>query len=372
MHKELMLALQDSKKQFASQMMQSQQQVVESQRVQEMKKENGELRDVNKVLSDTVSRQEAKNQELTDKVSVLKPFQRCIKSSLACLCKFCNAYFPTEQFLEHAKSCQRDLGSYSKAQSMQQQRVECLIKDHLVEEDPMDRKTYTVYVINVNFNSESQWQVKQQYRAFCQLHDKLVRQFPSVQFPHSSLFAQKSMADFGLGPASRLSALSVPGSGGGSGPCNMLNDRMSLLQKYLQDLLMIPCIKECNALKEFLQIDRHRPEYFNSGLSLLDRQSQEPNNLFSICVKDFVTSSKKCKDENMPQPYDDAHLSHKQTESLNKFLTGSRSLKQVNNSSHYANMTKTNLRYHQNSKENDLQDSPERPGVAMTEKKKNK
>lgn len=45
----------------------------------------------------------------------------------------------------------------NKAQSMQQVRVDISIIDHLVEEDPLDRKTYTVYVINVNFNNENNW-----------------------------------------------------------------------------------------------------------------------------------------------------------------------------------------------------------------------
>lgn len=145
------------------------------------------------------------------------------------------------------------------------------ITDHLVEEDPLDRKTYTAYLINVNFNNENVWQVKQMYRSFCQLHDKLVKQFPSVMFPKSSLFANKNMSDFGLGSAPRLSNLTAPSSGGGNGPCNILNDRMAVLQQYLQDLLLIPCIKESNPLKEFLVIDKNRPDFYNAGLTILDR-----------------------------------------------------------------------------------------------------
>ena len=105
MHNDLMKTLNElneSRKQIVNQ---GQQIVAESQQVKELKNEVKELWGVNKVLYETINRQDQKNQELNDKISSLKPFQRCIKSSLACLCRFCNAYFPTEQFVEHIKSC---------------------------------------------------------------------------------------------------------------------------------------------------------------------------------------------------------------------------------------------------------------------------
>lgn len=61
--------------------------------------------------------------------------------------------------------------------------------------------------------------------------------------------------------------MSVPGSGGGFQPTNMLNERMNILNSYLQDLLLIPTIKESNQLKEFLKIDKNLPEYYNGQIS---------------------------------------------------------------------------------------------------------
>lgn len=55
----------------------------------------------------------------------------------------------------------------------------------------------------------------------------------------------------------------VPGSGGGASGSNMIADRRNVLQQYLQELLMIPAIKESNQLKEFLQIKQRHPEFYN-------------------------------------------------------------------------------------------------------------
>jgi len=45
-------------------------------------------------------------------------------------------------------------------------KLECVIKDTDVEEDPLDHRNYTVYMLEVTFNGEKTWIVKQQYRAF--------------------------------------------------------------------------------------------------------------------------------------------------------------------------------------------------------------
>ena len=62
-----------------------------------------ELQNINKMQSETVYKQETKNSELTDKLMKYKTYRTCFKSSLACLCKFCHQYLPTEVFVDHSK-----------------------------------------------------------------------------------------------------------------------------------------------------------------------------------------------------------------------------------------------------------------------------
>ena len=62
-------------------------------------------------------------------------------------------------------------------------RMDVLITDQRLEEDPLDHRSYIEYVIQVQFNGEKTWTVRQKYRAFCQLHESLINQYPSVQFP---------------------------------------------------------------------------------------------------------------------------------------------------------------------------------------------
>ena len=45
-----------------------------------------------------------------------------------------------------------------------------------------------------------------------------------------------------------------------------MDDRRQTLQSYLQDLIMIPAIKESNQLKSFLGIKEHYPEYYNPSM----------------------------------------------------------------------------------------------------------
>lgn len=82
--------------------------------------------------------------------------------------------------------------------------------------------------------------------------------------------------------------MSVPGSGvgpGAGGPSSntVVNERRNVLQSYLQDLVMIPAIKESNQLKAFLGIKDHFPGFYNSSLD----QMKEPENQF-FSLKEFT------------------------------------------------------------------------------------
>jgi hypothetical protein len=104
----------------------------------------------------------------------------------------------------------------------------------VIEEDPIEHRECSSFIIQVVFNVENTWEVSRNYRAFCQLHEKLVNQFPSVQFPQSSqMFAQKSLTDFNRGLGRKSMMLSVPGSGSGGASflptSNILNERQTAL-----------------------------------------------------------------------------------------------------------------------------------------------
>ncbi len=104
-------------------------------------------------------------------------------------------------------------------------------------EDPSDSKTYSEFVILVTFNGMS-WTANQKYKTFCALHESLINQYPSVTFPstsyqfakHTSIQSQSSQ------------------------------DRQQALQTYLQELALIPVIKESHQFKLFLGINKRCPE----------------------------------------------------------------------------------------------------------------
>ena len=54
-------------------------------------------------------------------------------------------------------------------------RLDCQIKGTACLDDPVDHRTYTEYHIEVSFNNEKTWMVSQKYKAFCQLHEGLVK-----------------------------------------------------------------------------------------------------------------------------------------------------------------------------------------------------
>lgn len=62
----------------------------------------------NQKLSETISNIEERNRVLTQKVNSVKIYQRVIKHALAMQCKFCNAFFPAEIFIDHVKQCTKD------------------------------------------------------------------------------------------------------------------------------------------------------------------------------------------------------------------------------------------------------------------------
>lgn len=146
-------------------------------------------------------------------------------------CKFCSVFFPAEIFVEHVKTCNKD-NRYSRSLFFQIP-LAVAIKSTRVDNDPIDSRQYTEYVIEVCFN-QKEWIVSQKYKAFCLLHEKLINQYPNIKFPQSSIhFTDNIMRP-----------------GGGRKPSNMgggyslIDERQKILQEYLQELALIPAIKE--------------------------------------------------------------------------------------------------------------------------------
>ena len=134
-------------------------------------------------------------------------------------------------------------------------------------EDATDGKSYTEYTVQVHFHNGKEdqvpsWTVQKRYKSFCQLHEALVSFFPTVQFPQSSCFAQRSHHE----PISSA----FPGSGGES----KMADRRGLLDQYLRELLMIPCVKESNIFKAFIGIDKLYPEFYNASMDKVSMQAK--------------------------------------------------------------------------------------------------
>lgn len=146
------------------------------------------MQEANRMLSETIGKQESRNNDINAKLQKYKTYSKCFKHSMSSQCKFCHSFYPTEIFLDHAKTCSKDLNNFNRSHFFQI-RLDCHITDTLLLEDPSDHRTYSEYLIQVSFHVSdpvSTWIVQRKYRDFCQLHESLINQYPSVQFPQSS------------------------------------------------------------------------------------------------------------------------------------------------------------------------------------------
>lgn len=201
----------------------------------------------------------------------IKIFQRVFKHSQSMQCKFCQVFFPSETFIEHVKTCNKD-NRYNRSHFFQIP-LSISIQQTRIDVDPVDNRQYTEYVVQINFNDKT-WVVSQKYKAFCILHEKLINQYPNIKFPQSSFqFSSKSLNDYGKKSSNNL--------GPSNSSSSLIEDRRKILQQYLQDLALIPAIKESPHLKQFLGIQSHFPEFCEDILSaqshLLSDSMAKPN-----------------------------------------------------------------------------------------------
>ena len=218
-----------------------------------------QLIQINKNLSETIAQVEARNQQLQAKLTQVKLYQRVFKHSQSMQCKFCQVFFPAEIFVDHVKTCSKD-NRFSRSLFFQIP-LSLAIKSTRVDNDPIDNRQYTEYVIHVVFN-QKEWIVSQKYKAFCLLHEKLINQYPNIKFPQSSIhFTEKLIR--GSVASKKCSSY------------NLIDERQKILQDYLQELALIPAIKESSHFKQFIGIDEHFPEFCNDY-----EQSTSGDNIF--------------------------------------------------------------------------------------------
>ena len=139
-------------------------------------------------------------------------------------CKFCNVFHPSEVFIEHVMQCTHE--TRASRSHFFQIPLEIEIQSSQMVEDENDQRTYMEYVILVNFNGQV-WTANQKYKTFCALHESLIKQYPSVIFPKTSYQFAQSIQSAG---SNQVRAA----------------ERTKNLELYLQELALIPAIKESN------------------------------------------------------------------------------------------------------------------------------
>ena len=99
-------------------------------------------------------------------------------------------------------------------------------------------------MVSVNFNGKS-WTLNRRYKQFCQLHESLTQLYPNVKYPQSSSIFHQNLSGVDVRKSVTTS---------------IIEDRRKALQVYLQELVLIPSIKESHQVKTFLAIDDNFPE----------------------------------------------------------------------------------------------------------------
>jgi len=129
-------------------------------------------------------------------------------------------------------------------------------------QDELDNRTYTEYVIKVKFNGQ-QWTINQKYKAFCSLHDSLLGQYPSTKFPDSSFqFSQRVFHESASSSGANERAQEFYQHLASTS--TQADERTRNLELYLQELALIPTIKDSVQLKLFLGLNQKFPELCES------------------------------------------------------------------------------------------------------------
>jgi hypothetical protein len=120
-------------------------------------------------------------------------------------------------------------------------QLQIIINQTMVKESA-DSKPYTEYLIQISYSTK-RWSVARKYKTFCELHQKLNTEFPSIKFPDSSYII--------LGALNSVNYLS------NSKRPTVIEERRKALQQYLRDLAKIDKIAESIYFQQFLDLDKN-------------------------------------------------------------------------------------------------------------------
>lgn len=130
--------------------------------------------------------------------------------------------------------------------------VSITIPQTMVRENPVTKRPYTEYIIQV-LTKSCQWTVARKYRSFCELHNSLTSSYPFVEFPNSA----KQL----FGMHHNLSQMLE------TRKSNLIDDRRRYLSSYLKDLLRMEVLRESSLVRSFLEINKY---YDQEGRLIVD------------------------------------------------------------------------------------------------------
>lgn len=215
-------------------------------KIESLQKQNEENKLVQEVLVNALQakvpvvqqKSNRSNEELDDRylrleeqVEKLKNMQNLVNNSSALQCKFCGETISSKLFNSHLTIC----GQQHEENILDPAQYSIVVVQSMVK-DPADQKPFTEYVISVTYKGMT-WTVTKRYKALCNLHSSLQKDFPDIQLPNTeNLF---------LSNASSSSLFST------KRPV-VLDERRRACQQYLMDLAAIPAIKNSSIFKDFL------------------------------------------------------------------------------------------------------------------------
>jgi len=220
------------------------------------KEGTSELVETNKNLSAALDKMEARCKVLEDKCEKLKKYKRMVKNSSSLQCAYCTKVISANIFLQHTTTCNTPQPSaynkpniitplssasqWSGQNDLDPNMLQISINQTMVKENA-DAKPYTEYLIQVAYNG-IKWSVSRKYKAFCELHQSLNTQFPSLKFPESAFTI--------LGAFNNLSYVS------NTKRPTVIEERRKALQQYLRDLSKLDIVRNSNPFKKFLELEK--------------------------------------------------------------------------------------------------------------------
>jgi len=182
--------------------------------------------------------------DLYTKCKKYRVYYKIFKHSQCLQCKYCDEYFKNDQFIAHSQTCTNEKPEQTKSQMLSDLKFSII--QTLIKEDDQSKKPFTEYVIQVKLEGKK-WIITRRYKQFWSLHASLQKNYPNVEFPHSSsIFCNKTLSDI------RKNAI--------------VDGRRKMLQKYIADIVAIPVIRASRKLNQFLGLSDEQLDTEDSKL----------------------------------------------------------------------------------------------------------